>query len=107
MLGASRGGSVENTPVKMSPVKTPMNPLQPCLIPLDNFKDRSLDYFYQDNGVQDTRTCLFCKMMGDGQSEDTGRLLYCGQNEWVHCNCALWSGEVSHDQKFKFSRNAF
>ncbi|CAG5125280.1 unnamed protein product, partial [Candidula unifasciata] len=23
-----------------------------------------------------------------------GRLLYCGQDDWVHINCALWSAEV-------------
>ncbi|ESO01295.1 hypothetical protein HELRODRAFT_81886 [Helobdella robusta] len=26
--------------------------------------------------------------------QDCGRLLYMGQNEWVHVNCALWSAEV-------------
>ena len=26
-----------------------------------------------------------------------GRLLYCGQDDWVHVNCALWSAEVYED----------
>lgn len=42
----------------------------------------------------DTRICGFCKSVGDGMGEQESRLLYCGQNEWVHANCALWSSEV-------------
>lgn len=32
-------------------------------------------------------------------SKKSGRLLYCGQDEWCHANCALWSAEVyeQHD----------
>lgn len=30
-------------------------------------------------------------------SQDAGRLLYIGQNEWTHVNCALWSAEVFED----------
>lgn len=30
-------------------------------------------------------------------SQDEGRLLYIGQNEWTHVNCALWSAEVFED----------
>ena len=26
--------------------------------------------------------------------QDCGRLLYAGQDDWVHVNCALWSAEV-------------
>lgn len=29
--------------------------------------------------------------------QDSGRLLYIGQNEWTHVNCALWSTEVFED----------
>lgn len=32
--------------------------------------------------------------MGRGPPQDEGRLLYMGQNEWTHVNCALWSAEV-------------
>lgn len=42
----------------------------------------------------DTRMCSFCKITGDGFNYEESRLLYCGQNEWVHANCALWSSEV-------------
>lgn len=42
----------------------------------------------------DSRYCCFCKSIGDGLSHLESRLLYCGQNEWVHINCALWSSEV-------------
>ncbi|KAJ8923805.1 hypothetical protein NQ315_010387 [Exocentrus adspersus] len=44
--------------------------------------------------LPDTRICGFCKGTGDGENICESRLLYCGQNEWVHANCALWSSEV-------------
>ncbi|XP_014489478.1 PREDICTED: uncharacterized protein LOC106752351 [Dinoponera quadriceps] len=44
--------------------------------------------------AEDSRSCCLCKGLGDGQETKEGRLLYCGQNEWVHANCALWSNEV-------------
>ncbi|KAK9890198.1 hypothetical protein WA026_010309 [Henosepilachna vigintioctopunctata] len=42
----------------------------------------------------DIRVCGFCKGFGDALGDQESRLLYCGQNEWVHANCALWSSEV-------------
>ena len=50
--------------------------------------------FYSNMNVEDARSCCLCKGLGDGQESKEGRLLYCGQNEWVHSNCALWSNEV-------------
>lgn len=44
--------------------------------------------------VTDTRICVLCKSNGDGSPPMEGRLLYCGQNDWIHANCALWSAEV-------------
>lgn len=44
--------------------------------------------------VEDSRSCCLCKGLGDGPETKEGRLLYCGQNEWLHSNCALWSNEV-------------
>lgn len=29
--------------------------------------------------------------------QEGGRLLYIGQNEWAHVNCALWSADVFED----------
>lgn len=29
--------------------------------------------------------------------QEGGRLLYIGQNDWTHVNCALWSAEVFED----------
>lgn len=43
---------------------------------------------------KDTRACMLCKKEGECQSDEEGRLLYCGHNTWVHTNCALWSAEV-------------
>lgn len=31
--------------------------------------------------------------------QEGGRLLYIGQNEWTHINCALWSSEVFEDDE--------
>lgn len=84
--------SAESTPVKSTPKK--IIPEEECKIPKYKLYDQPLDYFYSDYTVQDTRICVMCKVVGDGLPGHTGRLLYCGQNEWVHCNCALWSGEV-------------
>ncbi|XP_014253952.1 histone-lysine N-methyltransferase trithorax [Cimex lectularius] len=52
------------------------------------------DYYYIGLKIQDTRFCMLCKSIGEGHPKREGRLLYCGQNEWVHVNCALWSSEV-------------
>ncbi|NXD18429.1 KMT2B methyltransferase, partial [Nothocercus nigrocapillus] len=45
-------------------------------------------------GGDDTRQCVLCLQQGDAPAQDAGRLLYLGQNEWAHVNCALWSAEV-------------
>lgn len=36
-----------------------------------------------------------CHSRGEGRVE--GRLLYCGDDEWIHVNCALWSCGVFED----------
>ncbi|XP_064595526.1 LOW QUALITY PROTEIN: histone-lysine N-methyltransferase 2A-like [Liolophura sinensis] len=43
---------------------------------------------------EDSRHCLLCTQYGDGEPQDAGRLLYAGQDDWIHLNCALWSAEV-------------
>nr|XP_033773847.1 histone-lysine N-methyltransferase 2A isoform X1 [Geotrypetes seraphini] len=48
-------------------------------------------------GVEDNRQCALCLKYGDDSANDAGRLLYIGQNEWTHVNCALWSAEVFED----------
>ncbi|XP_049955301.1 histone-lysine N-methyltransferase trithorax [Schistocerca serialis cubense] len=60
----------------------------------DKMLGKSLDDFYSGYSVQDNRVCVLCKGVGDGLPAEEGRLLYCGQNEWAHTNCALWSAEV-------------
>ncbi|XP_065073296.1 histone-lysine N-methyltransferase trithorax [Ochlerotatus camptorhynchus] len=59
-------------------------------IPLEEIDD----YFYESSDVKDNRTCMFCKQPGEGLPLHESRLLYCGQNNWAHTNCALWSAEV-------------
>ncbi|XP_045559441.1 histone-lysine N-methyltransferase 2A isoform X1 [Salmo salar] len=48
-------------------------------------------------GVSDNRQCVLCLKYGDDNTNEGGRLLYIGQNEWTHVNCALWSAEVFED----------
>ncbi|XP_069796069.1 histone-lysine N-methyltransferase 2B isoform X1 [Narcine bancroftii] len=43
---------------------------------------------------EDGRQCALCLKYSDDKVNDAGRLLYIGQNEWTHVNCALWSAEV-------------
>ncbi|XP_053661317.1 histone-lysine N-methyltransferase trithorax [Anopheles marshallii] len=60
-------------------------------IPLDELTD----YFHETEEVLlETRICMLCKQQGEGMILHESRLLYCGQNNWVHTNCALWSAEV-------------
>lgn len=40
----------------------------------------------------DVRECTLCRIQGE--TSLAGRLLYCGQDVWIHANCALWSNEV-------------
>ncbi|XP_078675926.1 histone-lysine N-methyltransferase 2A-like isoform X1 [Branchiostoma floridae x Branchiostoma belcheri] len=42
----------------------------------------------------DTRQCCLCARQGECKPNDAGRMLYAGQDDWVHANCALWSAEV-------------
>ncbi|XP_052803783.1 uncharacterized protein LOC128233934 [Mya arenaria] len=46
---------------------------------------------------EDERPCIFCQTFGDQDGNEAGRLLYCGQDDWCHVNCALWSAEVYED----------
>lgn len=62
--------------------------------PMIDIPDDIDEYFYQPMPINDTRICMFCKGCGDGTSSNESRLLYCGQNSWVHANCAMWSAEV-------------
>ncbi|XP_023648005.2 histone-lysine N-methyltransferase 2A isoform X2 [Paramormyrops kingsleyae] len=43
---------------------------------------------------EDERQCSLCQKYGDAKSNEAGRLLYLGQNEWAHVNCSMWSAEV-------------
>ncbi|KAL2085834.1 hypothetical protein ACEWY4_019154 [Coilia grayii] len=50
-------------------------------------------------GEKDNRQCVLCLKYGDENTNEGGRLLYIGQNEWTHVNCALWSAEVFEDEE--------
>lgn len=71
-------------------VEKPVDQIVPKL-ETEGQSDEDLLEFYP---VLDSRICVLCKTVGDGLSEMEGRLLYCGQNDWIHANCALWSAEV-------------
>uniref|UniRef100_A0A131YLZ0 Histone-lysine N-methyltransferase MLL3 n=1 Tax=Rhipicephalus appendiculatus TaxID=34631 RepID=A0A131YLZ0_RHIAP len=44
--------------------------------------------------VEDTRQCILCHDIGDGETNGPARLLNLDVDLWVHLNCALWSQEV-------------
>ena len=46
------------------------------------------------DAVSDSRLCALCHGRGEGAPSGEGRLLYCGNDSWVHVNCVLWSNEV-------------
>ncbi|KAG8190119.1 hypothetical protein JTE90_026689 [Oedothorax gibbosus] len=52
----------------------------------------------EDTPLLDTRTCVLCSYTGDSMPKKCGRLLYCGQDDWIHVNCAMWSAEVFEQQ---------
>ncbi|GAB0097431.1 Histone-lysine N-methyltransferase trithorax [Sergentomyia squamirostris] len=64
------------------------------VVPSVDIPDDDEEYFYGTYEKADERLCLFCKQTGEQVKLQEGRLLYCGQNSWVHTNCALWSAEV-------------
>lgn len=47
-----------------------------------------------DKPVEDTRRCILCHDVGDGETNGPARLLNLDVDMWVHLNCALWSQEV-------------
>ncbi|XP_042900948.1 histone-lysine N-methyltransferase 2B isoform X1 [Parasteatoda tepidariorum] len=54
------------------------------------------DYFpkIKNEVLPDARFCVLCGYAGDSNPKKCGRLLYCGQDDWIHLNCAMWSAEV-------------
>lgn len=44
--------------------------------------------------LEDTRTCILCRQVGDGVADGPSRLLNFDVDKWVHLNCALWSDGV-------------
>lgn len=63
-------------------------------VPMPNMPDDMDTIFFQPTSDKDTRCCALCKGIGDGRSNEESRMLYGGQNIWVHANCAMWSAEV-------------
>ncbi|XP_038610227.1 histone-lysine N-methyltransferase 2A [Tachyglossus aculeatus] len=79
---------------------TPLHPPTPPSISRAEVVDGSREDSPELNpppGVEDNRQCALCLAYGDDGANDAGRLLYIGQNEWTHVNCALWSAEVFED----------
>ncbi|XP_013139576.1 PREDICTED: histone-lysine N-methyltransferase trithorax-like isoform X1 [Papilio polytes] len=76
---------------KEQSVEKPLDQIVPKLESEGMNAEEDLLEFYP---IVDSRTCVLCKVVGDGSPAMEGRLLYCGQNDWIHANCALWSAEV-------------
>ncbi|XP_066246858.1 histone-lysine N-methyltransferase trithorax [Euwallacea similis] len=62
--------------------------------PLEHVVHRPKNLLLEKNKYHDIRTCGLCQKAGDGLSNQESRLLYCGNNTWVHANCAYWSANV-------------
>ncbi|XP_068215279.1 histone-lysine N-methyltransferase 2A-like [Palaemon carinicauda] len=57
-------------------------------------RKRSISPLKGQNSTPDRRKCALCAREGDDEPNYAGRLLYLGQDEWMHINCGLWSSEV-------------
>uniref|UniRef100_A0A8C7HIF5 Histone-lysine N-methyltransferase n=1 Tax=Oncorhynchus kisutch TaxID=8019 RepID=A0A8C7HIF5_ONCKI len=76
----------------------PLRPLLPPPLPmLHDLSREDSPELLPPPGVSDNRQCVLCLKYGDDHINEGGRLLYIGQNEWTHVNCALWSAEVFED----------
>eukprot|EP00076_Gallus_gallus_P033575 XP_024999113.1 histone-lysine N-methyltransferase 2A isoform X4 [Gallus gallus] len=75
---------------------TPLHPPTPPISGSDRSREDSPE-LNPPPDVEDNRQCALCLKYGDDSANDAGRLLYIGQNEWTHVNCALWSAEVFED----------
>ncbi|XP_014443413.1 histone-lysine N-methyltransferase 2A, partial [Tupaia chinensis] len=75
---------------------TPLHPPTPPILSTDRSREDSPE-LNPPPGTEDNRQCALCLTYGDDSANDAGRLLYIGQNEWTHVNCALWSAEVFED----------
>ncbi|CAB0010900.1 unnamed protein product, partial [Nesidiocoris tenuis] len=88
---------VEGSPSKISATRMADSGVDAVKKPQCTWNDLLVhdpDYYYVNCKIEDVRLCMFCKEVGEGLPSKEGRLLYCGHNEWVHVNCALWSSEV-------------
>ncbi|XP_028820657.1 histone-lysine N-methyltransferase 2A isoform X2 [Denticeps clupeoides] len=65
--------------------------------PIQDLRDEDSPEVVPPPGTTDNRQCELCLKYGDEKTNEGGRLLYIGQNEWTHVNCALWSAEVFED----------
>ena len=52
-----------------------------------------------DAGAGPGAQCGLCGLAGDRPSQLAGRLLPARYGEWIHLNCALWSGEVWEEEE--------
>uniref|UniRef100_A0A182NQI1 Histone-lysine N-methyltransferase trithorax n=1 Tax=Anopheles dirus TaxID=7168 RepID=A0A182NQI1_9DIPT len=98
-LGGDRGGLAGSHSSTNHSIRSTLHPIAAALdqkvpqidIPLDELSD----YFHgTEEELLDIRICMLCKQQGEGMPLHESRLLYCGQNNWIHTNCALWSAEV-------------
>ncbi|OWF41440.1 uncharacterized protein LOC110462400 isoform X2 [Mizuhopecten yessoensis] len=74
---------------------TPIRKALPMAVDEDAEKVLSCDL--EDSG-EDMRRCILCWHYGDADPNDAGRLLYSGQDDWIHINCALWSAEAYEEE---------
>ncbi|XP_060073553.1 uncharacterized protein LOC132553337 [Ylistrum balloti] len=101
---------LERQETPKSPQPSPFKKLHSTPIPkvlpiaVDEDAEKVLSCDLEDAG-EDMRRCILCWHYGDADPNDAGRLLYSGQDDWIHINCALWSAEAyeeEHDGSLQF-----
>ncbi|XP_069115617.1 uncharacterized protein [Argopecten irradians] len=94
---------LERQETPKSPQPSPFKKLHSTPIPkalpiaVDEDAEKVLSCDLEDAG-EDMRRCILCWHYGDADPNDAGRLLYSGQDDWIHINCALWSAEAYEEE---------
>ncbi|XP_033758364.1 uncharacterized protein LOC117340710 [Pecten maximus] len=94
---------LERQETPKSPQPSPFKKLHSTPIPkalpiaVDEDAEKVLSCDLEDAG-EDMRRCILCWHYGDADPNDAGRLVYTGQDDWIHINCALWSAEAYEEE---------
>ncbi|XP_033122773.1 uncharacterized protein LOC117121643 [Anneissia japonica] len=87
---------VRTLPAPKTPQPSPLKKVHPSKRVAEESSELedAFDFLPLNENIEDPRRCNFCGEYGDHEPDHAGRLLYSGQDEWIHINCGLWSAEV-------------